>query len=55
LVGFSDILTIVVPVFVVIAVGYCTGRMHLFDGERPRRCATSPCNWPCRQCCSSAS
>jgi hypothetical protein len=34
LVGFSDILTIVVPVFVVIAVGYCTGRMHLFDGER---------------------
>jgi hypothetical protein len=32
--GFSDILTIVVPVFVVVAVGYCAGRMHLFDGGR---------------------
>jgi predicted permease len=33
-IDLSDILTIVVPVFVVIAVGYGTGRMHLFDGGR---------------------
>ncbi|GAA3047853.1 AEC family transporter [Pseudonocardia yunnanensis] len=34
MIGLADILTIVVPVFVVVAVGYCVGRMRLFDGGR---------------------
>jgi malonate transporter and related proteins len=32
--GFADIFTIIVPVFLVIALGFLTGRLHWFDGER---------------------